>query len=114
MARILEEPVDPALRAVIRRYVVVEEQLAEHDPTADVRERAESQDAAGRLDEPGDVGVLVDDRLDDRADGLVDQWDPELFVHLRGLWLLRPGPPGDLPRGADHQHGEELAQHVLR
>src|SRR5581483_5377634 len=80
VARILEQRLDPALRAVVGGDVVVEEQLPERDPAADVGERAEREDPARRLDEPRDLGVLVDDLLDDRADRLVDERDPQLLV----------------------------------
>ena len=63
----------------------------------------------------GDRGVLVDDLLDDRADRLVDQRDPELVVlgHRRELWLLSAGSPRDLRRCEDQQHREELSENVL-
>src|SRR5664279_2073466 len=33
---------------------------------------------------------------------------------MPGLWLLAAGAPGDLPRGTDEQHGEQLAQRGFR
>src|SRR5581483_3301530 len=84
MLRVLEQCVDPALRAVVGGHVVVEEQLAELQSTADVGERPEGEDPVRRLDEPRDIGILVDDLLDDRADRLVDERDPELLGASHG------------------------------
>ena len=115
--RLLEERVDPVLRAVVVGHVVVEEQLPEHEPAADVGEGAEGEDAVRRLDELPDLGALVDDRLDDRADRLVDERDPELVgvsAAIAELLLLSPGPPRDLRRGDDQQDGKELPEHVFR
>src|SRR2546421_9872304 len=80
MRRVLQERLDPALRAVVVRHVVIEEQLAEEQTAANVGEGPEREYATRRLDELRDLGVLVDDLLDDRADRLVDQRDPKLVV----------------------------------
>src|SRR5439155_17078038 len=42
--RVLQQRVDPRLTAVVRRQIVVEEQLAEQQSDTDVRERAEGED----------------------------------------------------------------------
>src|SRR6266852_2519105 len=80
MGRARQQRLDPAVGAVVVGHVVVEEQLPEQEAAADVGERAEGENAVRRLDESRDLGVLVDDLLDDRADRLVDQRDPELVV----------------------------------
>src|SRR5581483_4898137 len=117
MLRVAEKRLDPALRAVVRGHVVCEEELPEQDAAADVRERAEREDAPRRLDELLQLGIAVDDRLDDRADRLVDERNPQLLVlvgHRPGLLLLRPGAPRDLRGRREQEHGEELSYHVLR
>ena len=78
VGRILQEQVDPAVRPVVGRQVVVEEQLAEHEADADVGERAEREHAVRRLDELPDLRVLALDLLDDAADRLVDEGDPDV------------------------------------
>jgi len=80
-----EQRVDPVLGAVPVGDVVVEEELAEQDPGANVGERPEGEDPVRRLDLRRERRVLPDDALDDAADRLVDERDPELFEigHLR-------------------------------
>src|SRR5579863_6756566 len=56
--RIAQESVDPALRAVPAGDVVLEEQLAEQDPRADVGERLEGENAMRRLDARREDGVV--------------------------------------------------------
>ena len=77
-----EQRLDPALGAVPVGDVVVEEELTEQDPRADIGERPEGEDAVGRLDTRGERGVVPHDPVDDAADGFVDQGDPEL-VEIR-------------------------------
>src|SRR5205085_3581386 len=72
----LEQGVDPALRTVVVRYIVVEEKLAEQEAGPDVGERPEGEDPVRRLDEPRDLRVLVLDLLHDRADRLVEGRNP--------------------------------------
>jgi trehalose-phosphatase len=57
---------------------VVEEELAEQDPGADVGERLEGEDPVRRLHLRRESRVVADDSVDDAADRLVDQGDPEL------------------------------------
>src|SRR4051794_40313478 len=59
---------------------MIEKQLPEQKPAANVGKRPERKNPVRRLDELRDLGVLVDDLLDDRTDWLVDQRDPELLV----------------------------------
>jgi trehalose 6-phosphate phosphatase len=73
-----QQRVHPALRAVPGREVVVEEELAEQDAGADVGERLEGEDPVRRLDQGRERRVVAQDTVDDPADGLVDEWDPEL------------------------------------
>src|SRR5579884_3457307 len=91
VGRVAEERLDPALRAVVVGEVVVEEQLPEQEAGADVRERAEREDPVRRVDELRDLRVLVLDLLDDRADRLVDERDPEVVEvgHPRDYGCLR-------------------------
>jgi hypothetical protein len=75
---VAEQGVDPALGAVPVGDVVVEEELAEHDAGADIGERPEGQDAMRRLDACRERRIVPHDAVDDAADGLVDQRNPEL------------------------------------
>src|SRR5258707_1302035 len=77
---IAEQRLDPGLRPVVLRYVVVHEELPEQDPDPDVGERPKREDSVRRRDELVDLGVRRLQGADDRADRLVDQWDPELFL----------------------------------
>src|SRR5262245_40527091 len=74
-----EQRVDPGLGPVVGRHVVVEQELAEQDADADVGEGAEREHPVRRRDERVDLGVRVLDLGDDRADGLVDERNPDLF-----------------------------------
>jgi len=74
-----EERLDPALRAVPVRDVVVEEKLAEHDSRADVGERLEGEDPVRRLDLGREGGVVANDAVDDLADRLVNEREPDLL-----------------------------------
>src|SRR5437868_1013189 len=79
MLGIAHQGLDPALRSVVLGQVVVEEQPAEENPAADVGERPEGEEPVRRLDERGDVAVLTLDPLDDAADRLVDERDPQVL-----------------------------------
>jgi hypothetical protein len=78
VGRVAEQRVDPGLGAVPIGDVVVEQQLAEQDPGADVGEGLEGEDPVRRLDPGGQRGVLAEHTVDDSADRLVYEWDPEL------------------------------------
>src|SRR6185312_5392229 len=93
MLRVAQERLYPRLAAVVHRYVVLDEQTAEQDADANVRERAEREELSRRVDESADLLVLVLHLLDDRADRLVDEWKPDL--------LLRPGHPGSVGDDGD-------------
>src|SRR2546421_10212151 len=59
--RVVQQGVHPGLRAVVRREGVVEEELAQDEADADVRERTERQQTAWRVHEPaGPRGLLLD------------------------------------------------------
>ena len=79
--RVAQQGIDPTLRPVPAGDVVVEQQLAEQDPRADVGERLEGEDAVRRLDARREDGVVAEDALDDLPDRLVDEGDPD-FVKL--------------------------------
>lgn len=79
MLRVAKQHLHPGLRPVVRRHVVVDEQLAEQDADSDVRERAEREELSRRLDEPLDLGVFRLELLDDRADRFVYEREPDLF-----------------------------------
>src|SRR5207249_3921867 len=80
MLRSPEQRLNPAFGAVVLRHVVVEQQLAQHEPAPDVGERPEREEPARRLDEPSDLRILLLELPDDRADRFVDQRDPELVA----------------------------------
>ena len=75
---VAEQRVDPALRAVPGGDVVLEQELPEEKAGADVGERLEGEDAMRRLDASRERGVIAHDAVDDPADWLVYEWDPEL------------------------------------
>lgn len=79
VSRVGEQRVDPRRGTVVRREVVLEQELAEHDADADVGEGAKREHAVGRRDEHVDVGLLALQAFDDRADRLVDERNPDLF-----------------------------------
>jgi trehalose 6-phosphate phosphatase len=85
VGRVAEERLDPALGAVPVGNVVVEQELAEQDPGADVRKGPEGEDPVRRLDARREGGVVSHDAVDDAADRLVHERDPELieFGHDR-------------------------------
>ncbi len=89
---VAEQRVDPRLRPVVLGHVVVDEQLTEQDADADVGEGPKREDLVRARDERVDVGVLRLKLVDDRADRLVDQRDPDLFA------LAHPGSVHDLRR----------------
>src|SRR5579862_2253977 len=98
--RLVQQCVNPVLGtvrtgAVPTRDVVVEEQLPEQDPGADVGERLEREDAVRRLDAGGEDGVVAKDALDDLPDRLVDERDPDVvqFSHAR----IMPSSPRSYP-----------------
>src|SRR5207245_7330738 len=80
-----------SLGSVVGREVVVEQELAEHETDADVRERAKREDAMRRADQPVDLRVVLLDLLHDAPDRLVDEREPDLL-------------------GAGHQHRIVRAQ----
>ena len=82
-----QQRVDPALGSVPGGNVVVEEELAEEDPDPDVGECPEGEDPMRRLYLGGELRVVSHDPIDDAADRLVDQWDPEL-VEIRHGWIM--------------------------
>jgi len=90
MGGVTEKSFDPALGAVVGGNVVVEEQLAEQQSTADVRERAEGEDPVRRLDQGGNLRVLALNLPDDRAERLVDERDPEV-VEICHAWIMAAG-----------------------
>ena len=56
----------------------VEQELPQHEAGADVGECLESEDPVRRLDLGGEDRVVAHDAIDDAADRLVDERDPEL------------------------------------
>src|ERR671931_564312 len=58
MLRVTQERLDPRLVCVLDRQILFEEQLAEEDADADVRERAEGEDAMRRPDEAVDLPIV--------------------------------------------------------
>ncbi len=87
MSGILEQDVDPAPRAVVRRQIVVEEQLSEQQADADVGERTKCEHPPRRADEALELRMLLLDLPDDRADRLVDEREPDLVELGHGLSL---------------------------
>ena len=85
MRGVTQQRVDPALRAVPVGDVVVEEQLAEQDPRADVGERLEGEDPVRRLDRGSERRIRLQDAVDDAADRLVYERDPEVVEIWHGL-----------------------------
>jgi hypothetical protein len=85
MGGIAQQSVDPGLGAVPVGDVMVEEQLAEQKAGADIGERLEGEDPVRRLHASRQRRVVAQDAVDDAADRLVDQRDPELaeFCHAR-------------------------------
>ena len=79
-----QEELDPGVGPVVRRHIVLHEQLAEGEPDADVGERLEREQAARPRDEGGELGVGRDDLVDDGADRLVDEREPELIRRGHG------------------------------
>src|SRR5262249_62201841 len=63
--RIAEQRLDPRLVRVLRGALLLEEQLAEQDPDADIRKRLEREDPVRRADELLDLGVFGLDLRDD-------------------------------------------------
>src|SRR5262249_56115926 len=81
--------VDPGPVALALLQVVFDEQLSEEHADADVREGAKRQQAARGVDERTDLGIVLLYLLDDAADRLVAQRDPDVL--------------------AGHHHGENTA-----
>ena len=77
--RVVQQRLDPALVRVLGRPFLLEQQLAEQDADADVRERAEREDTVRRTHEPVDFRVLRLEPRDDVADRLVDERKPDLL-----------------------------------
>ena len=90
VGRLAEQRLDPALRTVPIGEIVVEEQLPEHDPRADICERPEGEDPVRRLDPGRERGIVPHDAIDDPADRLVDQRNPEL-VEIRHVRIMPGG-----------------------
>ena len=82
---VAEQRVHPALRTVPGGDVVLEQELSEQEPRADVGERLEGENAMRRLDTGREGGVITHDAVDDPADRLVYEWNPELVEvgHVR-------------------------------
>src|SRR2546421_5954679 len=57
--RVVQQGVHPGLRAIVRRVVVVEEELAQEEADADVRERPERQQTARRMLETAELPGLL-------------------------------------------------------
>ena len=76
---VAQQRLDPVLVRVVGRALLLEEQLAQQDPDADVRERAEREDAMRRADELVDLRVLGLELRDDVADRLVDERKPDFL-----------------------------------
>src|SRR5262249_38509335 len=89
--RLLEQSLDPVLVCVKGVELLVEEELAELDADADVRERAKSQDPVRRPDEPADLGILRLDAGHDVANGLVAERQPATLAprHRNRIVLRR-------------------------
>ena len=94
MVGIAQQRVHPAFGPVVRGDGVVEEELPEQDAATDVGERPEREQPVRRLDEPRDVVVLALDPLDDAADRLVDERDPEVIEvgHSPRIMAVSSGP----------------------
>ena len=75
---VAEQCVDPVLRAVPVRDVVVEQELAEQDAGADVGERLEREDPMRCLHRGRKRRIVTQDAVDDPTDRFVYEWDPEL------------------------------------
>src|SRR5256886_13998694 len=56
--RVAQQRFDPRLVRVLRRSLLLEQQLAEQDADANVRERAKGEDAVRRADELVDLRVF--------------------------------------------------------
>ena len=80
MLRVEQQLLRPRGRVVGGLDFVLDEQATEQDPHPDVGEGSEGQQLARRVDERLDLRVLALDVPDDRADRLVDERDPDLFV----------------------------------
>ena len=76
---VAEQRLDPALRAVPGGDVVLEQELSEQESRADVGERLEGEDPVRRLDLGRERGIVTHDPIDDPADRLVYEWNPDLF-----------------------------------
>ena len=68
-----------------------------------------------RVDELGDLGALALDPVDDVADRLVDEGNPDLFRvgHAPKDGSLRPRPPAELGGDEQDQGSEEAPQDVF-
>ena len=77
--RVTQQRLDPGLVSVLGGELLLEQELAQQDPDADVGERPEGEDAVRRADEPVDLRVLGLDPRDDVADRLVDERQPDLL-----------------------------------
>src|ERR671925_398787 len=116
---VAEQCFHPGLAAVVGRDLVLEEELPQHEPDADVGERAEREQPARRRDEPLELGVLRLQPRHDAADRLVDERKPNVFgarhspQSLGALGRLPPGSQHDLGGDGKQQHGEEAAQRHL-
>ena len=117
--RVTQENVDPRLGSVVRRHVVVEQQLAEQDADADIREGPKREESVRRVDEPVDLGVFRLDLSHERPDRLIDQRKPDLLEvgHRHRIIRLRlgaPRAPDDLTGDENEHDGEEASQRSIR
>jgi hypothetical protein len=81
---IAEQRFDPTLGTVPAGNVVVEQELAEQDAGADVGERLEGKDPVWSLEASRDSRILTQDTVDDLADRLVDQRNPQFVETSHG------------------------------
>src|SRR5438045_3259234 len=69
--RVTQQRLDPVVVRILGRPLLLEQQFPEQEADADVRKRAEREDAMPRPDELVDLGVFGLDLRDDVADRLV-------------------------------------------
>ena len=83
MRRVLQELLHPRLAAVVRREVVVDEKLAQHEPDPEVGERAKGEQPPRRVDQRLDRRIVVMHPLDDAEDGFVER-EPDVLDVAHG------------------------------
>jgi zinc transport system permease protein len=84
-----EQFVRPLLGSVVRRQIVLEQELAKRDADADVREGSKGEQPSRGVHHPVDVGALALELVHDHADRLVDERDPQIF-EIRHARILEP------------------------